>query len=191
VGEIWVSGANVAGGYWRRPKETADTFQARTAGMLQGPFLRTGDLGLLRHGELYVTGRIKDVLIVRGRNHYPQDLEATAESSHPALRAAGGAAVLAERAGSERLILVHELRRQYVVGFDLADIAASVRAAIARNHGVEVASLVLLKPGDLPRTTSGKVRRGHLRGLLLAGKLPVLAEHAHGPSFIALAAEHG
>jgi len=180
VGEIWVSGPSVADGYWNRIKETENTFRARTAGDSESPYLRTGDLGFLDHGELFVTGRIKDVLIVRGRNHYPQDIEATAEASHPALRPAGSAALLVARAGIERLVLLHELRREYVLGPDIAGIAAAVRQEVTRHHGLQVASLVLLKPGALPRTTSGKVRRQHCRAQLIAGELPAIAEDSHG-----------
>jgi acyl-CoA synthetase (AMP-forming)/AMP-acid ligase II len=112
VGEIWVAGPSVALGYWGKPEETARTLGARLAGESCGPYLRTGDLGFLRAGELFVTGRLKDLIILRGRNHYPQDLELTAEESHPALRPGCGAAFSAEVAGEERLVVVHELERR-------------------------------------------------------------------------------
>lgn len=189
VGEIWVAGPCIAGGYWNRPQESREIFRAHIAGDDTTSFLRTGDLGFLDGAELYVTGRLKDVLIIRGRNHYPQDIEATAESSHAALLPAGSAAILIERDGNERLALVLEVRRQYVAAPDIADIAAAVRREVVRRHGLQVASLVLLKPGVLPRTTSGKVRRRECRTRLVAGDLPTLAETSHGNPFASAATD--
>jgi acyl-CoA synthetase (AMP-forming)/AMP-acid ligase II len=180
VGEIWVAGPCVAGGYWKREHESRATFDARVQGDRETPFLRTGDLGFLDGMELYVTGRIKDVLIIRGRNHYPQDIEATAENSHPALLPAGSVALLVPGAEDERLVLVHEVRRQYVAAPDTIGIAAAVRRHVAREFGLQVAGLVLLKPGTLPRTTSGKIRRQECRRLLLSSAMPVLAQNVLG-----------
>lgn len=180
VGEIWVAGPCIAGGYWNRAVESREVFQAHLQGDPETPYLRTGDLGFLDDGELYITGRLKDVLIIRGRNHYPQDLEATAEASHPALLPAGSAALLVPRGEVERLVLVHELRRQHMAAPDVAEIAAAVRKEVVRRHGLQVAALVLLKPGALPRTTSGKVRRRECRERLMAGALAVVAEESHG-----------
>ena len=180
VGEIWVAGPSVAGGYWKREPESRATFEARVQGDPETPFLRTGDLGFLDGMELYVTGRIKDVLIIRGRNHYPQDIETTAENSHPALLPAGSVALLIPGADDERLVLVHEVRRQYVAAPDTIDIAAAVRQHVSREHGLQVAGLVLLKPGTLPRTTSGKVRRRECRRLLLSSAMPVIAQNVRG-----------
>jgi acyl-CoA synthetase (AMP-forming)/AMP-acid ligase II len=180
VGEIWVAGPCVAGGYWKREHQSRATFEARVQGDPETPFLRTGDLGFLDGRELYVTGRIKDVLIIRGRNHYPQDIEATAENSHPALLPAGSVAMLVPGAADERLVLVHEVRRQYVATPDTIGIAAAVRQRVAREHGLQIAGLVLLRPGTLPRTTSGKLRRQECRRLLMSSAMPVLAEHVLG-----------
>ena len=109
VGEIWVAGASVAQGYWGRTRETEETFAAHLGDTGEGPFLRTGDLGFIRDGALFVTGRLKDMIIVRGLNHYPQDIEATVERSHPALRAGCGAAFPVDVNGEERLVVVQEL----------------------------------------------------------------------------------
>src|SRR6185369_17208286 len=109
VGEIWVSGPGIAQGYWQKPKETRETFQAHLADTHEGPFLRTGDLGFINGGELFVTGRLKDLIIIRGLNHYPQDIELTAERSHPALRLGGGVAFSIDVDSEERLVMVNEI----------------------------------------------------------------------------------
>ncbi|MFB1481089.1 non-ribosomal peptide synthase/polyketide synthase, partial [Corallococcus sp. RDP092CA] len=177
VGEVWVSGPSVAQGYWGREEATRETFQARIAGEDGGPYLRTGDLGFLRpEGELYVTGRRKDLLILRGRNHYPQDLEATVEGAHPALRPGGGAVFSVEVGGEERAVIVQEidvrklgdLRKK----FDVAEAAVgAVRQRLAESHEVQAHAVVLIEPGSLPKTSSGKVQRHASRAAFLAGTL--------------------
>src|SRR5215203_1436512 len=170
-GEIWVAGPSVAAGYWDRPEETARTFGARLADG-EGPFLRTGDLGFLSGGELFVTGRLKDLIILRGRNHYPQDLEWTAEASHPALRPGCGAAFSVETDGEERLVMLQEVERSAP---DPVDIAEAVRRAVAEAHEVAVAEVVLLRSGSILKTSSGKIRRGACRASYLAGEMAVVA----------------
>ncbi|HEY2737905.1 MAG TPA: fatty acyl-AMP ligase, partial [Thermoanaerobaculia bacterium] len=149
VGEIWVAGPSVAAGYWNRPDETHATFGATLREGHEPPlrYLRTGDLGFERGGELVITGRLKDLIILRGRNLYPQDIERTAEQAHPALRAGGGAAFSVEEQGEERLIVVYEVERH--PGGDLGEIADSVRRAIAEEHGVRVAGVALLRTGTV------------------------------------------
>ena len=169
VGEIWVSGPSVAQGYWNRPQESRDVFAARLDEPGSDVFLRTGDLGLVRDGELFITGRIKDLIIVAGRNHYPQDIEATAETSHSALHPGCAAAFPIEVDGTERLAVAVELDRSLArvlgraaSGTDdpqLTTVMASVRYAVAQEHGVQVSKVILLGPGGIPRTSSGKVRR--------------------------------
>ncbi|HSL83408.1 MAG TPA: AMP-binding protein, partial [Thermoanaerobaculia bacterium] len=173
VGEIWVAGPGVAAGYWGRPEETAATFGARLAGGGEGPYLRTGDLGFLAGGELHVTGRLKDLLVIRGRNLYPQDLEATAEASHPAAGSGGAAAFSVPGEGEELLVLVQEVDTRS--GPDPGEVAARVRRAVADLFEVRVAAVVLIRRGTLPRTTSGKVRRGECRRRYLAGELAEVA----------------
>ncbi|WP_437966999.1 amino acid adenylation domain-containing protein [Sorangium sp. So ce260] len=170
VGEIWVAGASVAQGYWERPEDTAATFEARLS-TGEGPFLRTGDLGFLSRGELYVTGRLKDLIIVRGRNLYPQDIELTAEQSHPSLRAGGGAAFSVDVDGEERVVLVQELGRRAPASADPAEIGAAIQGAVTDRHEVAVHAVALIKPGSLPRTTSGKVQRRACRARFLDGSL--------------------
>jgi acyl-CoA synthetase (AMP-forming)/AMP-acid ligase II len=173
IGEIWIGGSNVAQGYWDRPAETAQTFRARLAGTGDGPFLRSGDLGFLSGGELFVTGRRKDLLIIRGCNHYPQDIELTVAKSHSALQPDGGAAFSIEVNGEERLVVVHELGRQHRLA-DHGEVQAAVRQAVAEQHDVQVYRVVLLKPGGVPRTSSGKIQRQACRAAFLAGTLEAL-----------------
>jgi amino acid adenylation domain-containing protein len=175
VGEIWLSGANVAGGYWRQPEASAETFRARLAGDAGPPgrpFLRTGDLGFVHQGELYVTGRLKDLIILRGRNLYPQDVELAAEQSHPALRPGGSAAFAIDAGGEERLVVAAELERRAEAG--PGEVMQAIRQAVARQLEAAVWDLLLLPVGALPKTTSGKVRRRACRASYLAGSLPVI-----------------
>ncbi|MEA5568659.1 fatty acyl-AMP ligase [Anabaena sp. UHCC 0399] len=175
IGEIWVSGATVACGYWQRPEETKQTFHAYLADTKQGPFLRTGDLGFLRDGELFVTGRIKDVLIIRGRNHYPQDIELTVEQSHPALRPSCGAAFTVTVKGEEKLIVVQEVERSWLRKLDGEAVIIAIRKAIAQQHELQIYATFLIKTNTIPKTSSGKIQRRLCREKLLTGKLEVLA----------------
>lgn len=172
TGEIWVSGASVAAGYWRRPELSAATFQA-TIGSRPGTcFLRTGDLGYLEDGQLYVTGRLKDLIIVYGKKYAPQDIEQTAAAAHDALREDCGAAFCIHHDGSERLVLAFELRREAMRRHEQwPQVLQAVRSAVADAHGVRVDDLVLLKTGALPRTSSGKVRRAQCQADYLAATL--------------------
>lgn len=180
VGEIWLAGPSIARGYWNRPDATRESFQAYRADTGEGPFLRTGDLGFVEGGELFVTGRLKEVLIVRGRNHYPQDVERTAEESHPALRTRAGAAFLLDEEERGRLVLAHEVRPEFGEGPPTREIARRVREAVSREHGLHVSVLVLLKAGAIPRTSSGKIQRRLCQAQYLGGTLGVLDEDRHG-----------
>ncbi|HEY0604260.1 MAG TPA: amino acid adenylation domain-containing protein, partial [Herpetosiphonaceae bacterium] len=172
VGEIWVAGPSVALGYWNRPEESAATFAAHLADTGAGPFLRTGDLGFVRDGELFVTGRLKDLIIIRGRNHYPQDIELTVERSHYALRPGCGAAFSVAVDGEERLVVVQEVERQHRK-IDPAPAIQAIRAAVAEQHELQVYGVVLIKPGSLPKTSSGKIQRRACQAKFLAGELEV------------------
>jgi acyl-CoA synthetase (AMP-forming)/AMP-acid ligase II/nucleoside-diphosphate-sugar epimerase len=173
VGEIWVHGPSVAQGYWRAPAATEETFRARLADGDPTPFMRTGDLGFLDGGQIHVAGRAKDMIVVRGRNHYPQDVECTAEQADAALRPGCGAAFGVERDGEERLVLVNEIDRGRLGDADAA--LRAVRGAILRRHGIKPDAIVLIERGALPKTSSGKQRRRATRDLLLRDELPVLA----------------
>jgi acyl-CoA synthetase (AMP-forming)/AMP-acid ligase II len=174
IGEIWVAGPHVAGGYWRRPTESAEQFAATLADG-DGPLLRTGDLGFVHGGELYVTGRRKDLLIIRGRNHYPQDLELTAERAHPALRPGGGAAFGVEVDGEERLAVVQEVERGQAEA-DLDEAVGRVRQALAEEHDLDAVAIVLIGRGTMPKTSSGKLQRRACQELFLAGRLAVVRQ---------------
>ncbi len=176
VGEIWVSGPSIAQGYWNRPQETAHTFGACLADSGQGPFLRTGDLGFLQDGELFIAGRIKDLIIIRGRNHYPQDIELTVERSHPALQPGSGAAFSVDVADEERLVVVQEVRRTHRKA-DVDEVARAIRQAVFQEHELQVYGVVLIKPVSLPKTSSGKVQRHLCRAQFLEGSLRVIGSN--------------
>ncbi len=172
VGEIWLTGPSVAQGYWRRPDETDAIFRAYLKDGGEGPFLRTGDLGFVDDSELFVTGRLDDLVVIRGRNHYPQDIELTVERCHAALRPGHGAAFTVSTDGEERLVVVQELERADRRA-NVAALARAIRAAVAEQHGVRVGVVVLARPGGVPMTSSGKVRRRACRQAYLDGRLPV------------------
>lgn len=178
VGEIWVSGPSVAGGYWKRDDLTKQIFQARLSDG-RGPFLRTGDLGFLRDGELFVTGRLKDLLIFRGVNHYPQDIEHTAQSAHEHVAHCAGAAILAGKEGhvgeegAEQLVLVQETVRRR--DLDFPSIIEAVRKKVALTHELALTAIVLIKARSIPKTSSGKIQRHACRDGYLAGTLAAQA----------------
>lgn len=157
VGEIWVAGDSVTLGYWNRPELTENTFHAylKTG---EGPFLRTGDLGFLQDGELFITGRLKDLVIIRGRNYYPQDIELTVERSHPALQRNSGAAFALEVNGEEQLIVVQEVERHHQK-WDLDEVVESIRRAVGEHHDLKLYGVLLLRFGSIPKTSSGKIQR--------------------------------
>ncbi|AGC44904.1 non-ribosomal peptide synthetase [Myxococcus stipitatus DSM 14675] len=172
VGEIWVSGPSVAQGYWARPEETAHAFDAKLSSG-EGPFLRTGDLAFLSaSGELFVTGRLKDLLIIRGRNLYPQDLEMDAERAHRAVRAGCSAAFSVDVEGEERLVIALEVDVRD--GFDASAVVAAVRQRLAEQHTVHAHGIVLLQARSIPKTSSGKIQRRATKAAYLAGELEVV-----------------
>jgi len=174
IGELWVEGPSIPRGYWNRPEVSAETFRARVVGD-DARWLRTGDLGFVDVGEVYVTGRIKDLIIVRGRNHYPQDIEATAQRVSPLLRPGCGAAFSVEKDGEERLVLLQELDDSTKP--DGVAIAAAMRAAVLAQHDIVPSHIVIVSPRSLPKTSSGKLQRGACRAEWLAGRLEVLSAH--------------
>jgi fatty acid CoA ligase FadD28 len=163
IGEIWVHGDNVCLGYWEKPEQTQDTFGANivaaSPGTPEGPWLKTGDLGFISEGELFITGRIKDILIVRGLNHYPDDIEATIQE------VSGGrvAAISVDDDQDEQLVVIIEVKNRGESAEEamekLRDIKREVTSAISKTHGLSAADLVLVPRGSIPITTSGKIRR--------------------------------
>jgi len=178
VGEIWIGGPSVAQGYWQRPEESRQTFDAYLAEYDEGPFLRTGDLGFIHNGELFVTGRLKDLIIAGGRNHYPQDIEATVQQCHEALKQDGGAVFALERDDREQVIVVQEVLRPRK--WDLEAMVVEIREAIFEAHELAVDAIVLIQAGSLSKTTSGKVQRRTSRKRYLAGELQVVAQWSKG-----------
>ncbi len=177
VGEIWVKGFSVAQGYWNREETTALTFAAMIADIGEGPFLRTGDLGVIQNNELFVVGRLKDLIIVRGRNHYPHDIEVTVQESHPSLKPGGGAVFSIPVDDEEQLVVVQEVAGHSSI--NLGSVAARVGRAVTEHHEVQVHALVLIKPGTLPKTSSGKVQRHLCRAKFLAHELEVIHATSH------------
>jgi acyl-CoA synthetase (AMP-forming)/AMP-acid ligase II len=174
VGEIWVWGNSVAQGYWNRPEETPTRFRAYLADTGEGPFLRTGDLGFLQDGELFVTGRLKDLIIIRGRNHYPQDIEQTVEQSNPVLQQGCTAAFSVELNGQERLMVACEVERTSRRNLDVDEVVATIRKAVSQQHDLEVYGVLLLKTGTIPKTSSGKIQRHACKAGFLAESLSVV-----------------
>ncbi len=181
VGEILVSGPSVAQGYWRKQQQTEETFHAYLSDTGEGPFLRTGDLGFLLDGELFVTGRLKDVIIIRGQNYYPQDIELTVQKSHPALRPNCGAAFTVEFKGSERLVIVQEVERSYLRKLDVNEVVGNIRQAVTAEHSLQVYATVLVKTGSIPKTSSGKTRRHACRAEFLTCSLNVVGDWSQNP----------
>ena len=181
IGEIWISGSSVAQGYWNRPEETKETFRAYLQDTGHGPFLRTGDLGFLQEGELFVTGRLKDMIIINGVNHYPQDIERTVEQSYPPVRSGCSAAFSADVDGEERLVVAAEIQTKHSDPdpkdrqcYDLKDAIRSIRRSVSREHNLNVTDIVLLQAGSIPKTSSGKIQRHKCREQFGLGELKVL-----------------
>ncbi len=175
LGEIWVRSDSVAQGYWQRPDESEQTFGAYLP-TGEGPYLRTGDLGFLHDGEVFVIGRIKDVIVIRGVNYYPHDIEYTVERSHPALQPDAGAVIGIERDGEVDLVAVHEIRSDCPLPVAGDEVVDAIRRDVAREHHLALQRVVLLRPGGLPKTSSGKVQRTRCREVLGGPALPVVHE---------------
>jgi acyl transferase domain-containing protein/acyl-CoA synthetase (AMP-forming)/AMP-acid ligase II/NADPH:quinone reductase-like Zn-dependent oxidoreductase/NAD(P)-dependent dehydrogenase (short-subunit alcohol dehydrogenase family)/acyl carrier protein len=189
VGEIWLRGPSIAAGYWGNEEATRARFRARLADGSHEEYLRTGDLGFVRDGELYITGRQQDLLILRGRNVYPQDLEELAQLAHTRVRPSCVAAFGLELDGEERAVLLAEVDKRGE-GFSSEDVIRAIRARIADGAEVELHAVVLVRQGTIPKTTSGKVRRRLCKQMWLAGELEVIAaEQRHAPASTNMPAE--
>lgn len=177
VGEIWVRSPSVGKGYWNKPEETEAIFHAQLAdepATKENQFLRTGDLGFIAGDQLFVTGRLKDLIIVRGVNRYPQDIEATVESASPRIRSTGAGAFGVNYKGRERLVVVAEVERGRINDWD--EVIQAVRANVAEEHDLPPDSIVLVRPGSMPKTSSGKIQRHACRNAFLDGQLRIVAQ---------------
>jgi acyl-CoA synthetase (AMP-forming)/AMP-acid ligase II len=184
VGEIWVTGPGVAEGYWKKPDESQKRFLVTLPHGTGPRYLRTGDLGFMKEGELFVTGRLKDLIIVNGRNHYPDDIERTVEAASPAVRPSCTAAFSIEVQNEERVVLVAEINRtdlrlwkeQAHDNSLLPQTFRTIQGALSEQHDLGIYSLVFIRPGTIPKTSSGKIQRGVCRERFLAGTLHVVSQ---------------
>ena len=176
VGEIWVLGSGIGKGYWEQKQETKDTFQGLLKGTKSPEYLRTGDLGFLQNGELYITGRLKEVMIFWGSYRYPQHVEETVQKSHPALRKNAGAAFAIDKDGAEKLVIVQEVERSYLRSLNLEEIVTAICQSVGEVHEVEVHAIALLKTGSIPKTSSGKIQRRGCSKKFLEGDLNIVAQ---------------
>jgi acyl-CoA synthetase (AMP-forming)/AMP-acid ligase II len=170
IGEVWVSGSSVAEGYWGRPHDSVETFGACLA-TGEGPFLRSGDLGFLDDGQLYITGRLKDLIIVRGRNLYPQDIEQTAASACSETRADLAAVFSVDVDGEERVVVLLGIERRFVRDFGASEHVEKIREAVAFHHGIGLHAVIFVRAENVPKTASGKIRRGECRSRFLSDAL--------------------
>ena len=173
VGEIWIKGPNVARGYWKREEQTAHTFGARLADTGEGPYMRTGDLGFIHEGNLFVSGRLKELIVIRGRNHYPHDIELSVDRCHAGLISGSGAAFSLPIDGHEQLVVVQELDRQHRHE-NLQEIVSTIRRHLVEEHELDPYAVVLIRQASLPRTTSGKVQRNLCRDQFQRDELKVM-----------------
>lgn len=186
IGEIWVSDPGVASGYWQRTDATQETFKAQIKNeSASGCYLRTGDLGFMYDKGLYITGRIKDLIIIRGTNHYPQDIEWTVQHLHPALRPDYGAAFSIIDQGEEKLIVVQEVERQHQLTLPTDEILADIRQAISEAHELQVSAIALVKSGNVLKTSSGKIQRRACRDSFLSGTLDIINDWSENPGLTA------
>ncbi len=176
VGEIWAAGIGIGKGYWQKPEQTESTFRATLADKPSKTYLRTGDLGFIKDGELYITGRIKEMMILWGRNHYPQHIEETVETCHPALRLNHGAAFSVEVGGEEQLVIAHEINRTDLRNLNAEEVIGAIRLAVGEQNLANVFAVSLLKTGSIPKTSSGKIQRRACQSMFLDGSLNTVAQ---------------
>ncbi len=175
IGEIWAKGSSITKGYWNKPEETEHTYHAYLRGTDSGPWLRTGDLGFIHEGQLYVSGRLKDLIIIRGANFFPNDIEHSVENCHDALRKNASAAFSMDIDDKEKLIIIQELERAYMRDFNEEEIFESMRNAVFADHGIQPDIILLTKMGSIKKTSSGKTQRFAMRDIWKNDELDVLA----------------
>lgn len=177
IGEVWTKSASVAQGYWGLAQLTTASFDAVLTDTQEGGWMRTGDLGFLQDGELFVTGRLKDLIIIHGRNYYPQDIEQTLDNAHKAVRAGNVAAFAVEISGTEKLVVTAEIKRTSLRKLDTEAVTKAIKGAIARNHELQTHAIILLKTGGIPKTSSGKIQRHLCKAGYLDGSLNTVGEY--------------
>ena len=180
IGEIWLRGPSVCRGYWNNRGETQAAFEAELAEVPDAKFLRTGDLGIIRNGQLYITGRLKNIVIIRGLNYACEDVEDLAQASHPMLVGSPVAAFSTDGPGGEQLVVAQEINRRHLSDLVPSEVIGAIQQSIVLHYGVRASDIVLVQPGGLPRTTSGKIQRFKARDLYKAGTLPIVAESSSG-----------
>lgn len=186
LGEVWVSGGSIGLGYWGKPDEYQPCFAALTRSPTDGrKYLRTGDLGFFHGGELFIAGRAKDLIIIRGSNHYPQDIELTVECCHPLIRGGYTAAFSVTEDGEELLIIAAERKRHFPSDIDYESVLQQIRSAVVSKHGVSANEILILKPGSISKTTSGKIQRKMCRDQWKNSTLKVLASYKQAQSHLA------
>ncbi len=181
IGEIWVKGPSVTLGYWNKSKETKETFHAYIEGSDDGPWMRTGDLGFIHDGQLYVSGRLKDLIIIRGANFFPNDIEYSVENCHPALRKNASTAFSMDIGDEEKLIIIQEIERAYMHDFNEEEIFESIRKVVFEDHGIQADKIILARMGSIKKTSSGKTQRFAMRKIYSDGEINVLASWEKKP----------
>ncbi len=181
IGEIWAKGPSIAQGYWDNAEKTEKTFKAYIEGTEDGPWLRTGDLGFIHKGQLYVSGRIKDLIIIRGSNFFPNDIEHSVENSHNALRQNSGTAFSAEIEGEEKLIIIQEVERTHMHDFNEEEVFEAIRNAIFADHGIQPNKIILVRMGSIKKTSSGKTQRFAMRTVWANNEMNILASWEMAP----------
>jgi acyl carrier protein len=176
IGEIWAKGPSITQGYWNKPNETEETYNAFLAGTDNGPWMRSGDLGFIHDGQLYVSGRLKDLIIIRGSNFFPSDIEHSVENCHVALRKNASAAFSMDIDEQEKLIIIQEIERAYMRDFDADEIFESIRNAVFADHGIQPGVITLARMGSIKKTSSGKTQRFAMRAVWKKQEMEVLAE---------------
>jgi acyl-CoA synthetase (AMP-forming)/AMP-acid ligase II/acyl carrier protein len=185
VGELWISGPSICQGYWNNAEATREVFGARLASQPGSCFLRTGDLGYVRDGLVFVTGRLKDLIIIRGKNHYPQDIECSVQACWPGFHLECGAAFAVEaEAGEARLVVVHEVARTCRNKIDIEAVGRLAARAVAMDHDLELQTLVIVRPATIPITSSGKIQRRATRALWLDGRLEIVGIWQRSPMIV-------
>lgn len=178
IGEIWINGPHVSNGYWQNEEATIKTFQAKLNGDKSRYWLRTGDLGFWFNNEIYFTGRLKDLIIINGKNHYPQDIELTSENAHPYNQQGGSAVFIVEIENKERLIITQEIQRSYRQKLNVAEVTEAIQNQVYYHHELQVYKVVLCPPGTISKTSSGKIQRYLCRKRYLAGEIQMLTDSA-------------